>query len=118
MSQEWLYVEHPATGGAGWIPDNPGVLAHHQGRGWAQAVPPVEVVEVGPPEPALEAPEINGPQPGDLEPAGEAEPEVNGPRPTEVGALVGVLNSLARQGRVDNEEEASDLPATDDEDEN
>lgn len=96
---DWLYIVHPATGGTGWIPDTPGVLAHHRGRGWEQAEPPVEE------------------EPEPLAAARDAEPEVNGPQPTEAGALVEALNSLAGQGREDDQEEASDLPATDDDDE-
>lgn len=80
MTQGWVYVENAATGGAAWLPDNPGVIAHHRGRGWEVAEPPAE------------------PEPEPLAASADDEPEINGPQPA----------------AVEDVQEASDLPATDD----
>lgn len=40
---EWAYLEHPDTGGMTCVPDEPGVIAAHEARGWVRADPPESV---------------------------------------------------------------------------
>lgn len=32
--ERWVYLVHPATGGAQYFPDQPGVLAQYEAKGW------------------------------------------------------------------------------------
>jgi len=38
--QPWQFMRHPETGGEHWFPDNPGVVADQESRGWQVADPP------------------------------------------------------------------------------
>jgi len=35
--QPWVFMRHPETGGTSWVPDNPGVVADQEKRGWIVA---------------------------------------------------------------------------------
>ena len=37
---EWAYLEHPETGGITRVPDDEGVIATQEARGWVRAEPP------------------------------------------------------------------------------
>jgi len=52
---EWVDLVHPESGGVCRVPDEPGVVAAHAGRGWVPADPAAVVSEAGPPSP--DAPE-------------------------------------------------------------
>jgi hypothetical protein len=60
MSEGWLDLENEETGGTTRIPDDPAVLAAHEGRGW-------RVVEV--PDPGPFVPDKVNVDPGDVEAA-------------------------------------------------
>lgn len=45
---EWAYLEHPDTGGTTRVPDEAGVIAMHEARGWVRTDPPEAVPFVPP----------------------------------------------------------------------
>jgi hypothetical protein len=48
MTDGWLYVENDETGGTAWIPDDDGVRAWNEARGWRVVAPPEDVPFVPP----------------------------------------------------------------------
>lgn len=51
----FVYMTHPVTGGSTWTPDRPGVVAHHEARGWVVSAEPVDAdLAIPGPEPDAE----------------------------------------------------------------